>query len=63
MTDPGTFDSAEKLQSLRRSIDNIDAALVHLLAERFKFTQDVGWLCRGHDDLTETLDLGKGRSL
>ncbi|GAB3140890.1 chorismate mutase [Marisediminicola antarctica] len=44
MTDPGTFDSAEKLQSLRRSIDNIDAALVHLLAERFKFTQDVGWL-------------------
>jgi chorismate mutase len=44
MTDPGTFDSAEKLQSLRRSIDNIDAALVHLLAERFKFTQEVGWL-------------------
>ena len=44
MTDPGTFDSAEKLQSLRRSIVNIDAALVHLLAERFKFTQEVGWL-------------------
>jgi len=44
MTDPGTFDSAEKLQSLRSSIDNIDAALVHLLAERFKFTQQVGWL-------------------
>jgi len=34
----------EKLLSLRRSIDNIDAALVHLLAERFKFTQEVGLL-------------------
>lgn len=36
--------AAEKLTSLRRSIDNIDAALVHLLAERFKFTQQVGEL-------------------
>jgi chorismate mutase len=35
--------SAE-LTGLRRSIDNIDAALVHLLAERFKFTQQVGRL-------------------
>jgi chorismate mutase len=26
----------------RKSIDNIDAALVHLLAERFKVTQAVG---------------------
>lgn len=33
-----------ELTSLRRSIDNIDAALVHLLAERFKFTQHVGQL-------------------
>ncbi|MDQ1513582.1 MAG: chorismate mutase [Microbacteriaceae bacterium] len=33
-----------ELQSLRASIDNIDAALVHLLAERFKFTQKVGHL-------------------
>ncbi|TBN58053.1 chorismate mutase [Glaciihabitans arcticus] len=32
------------LSSLRQSIDNIDAALVHLLAERFKFTQSVGRL-------------------
>ena len=32
------------LQSLRSSIDNIDAALVHLLAERFKATQRVGEL-------------------
>ena len=32
----------EQLQRFRSSIDNIDAALVHLLAERFKITQDVG---------------------
>ena len=32
----------EQLASYRSSIDNIDAALVHLLAERFKITQDVG---------------------
>ena len=30
------------LARLRSSIDNIDAALVHLLAERFKITQAVG---------------------
>jgi chorismate mutase len=32
------------LIGLRQSIDNIDAALVHLLAERFKCTQEVGRL-------------------
>lgn len=32
----------EMLRGYRRSIDNIDAALVHLLAERFKTTQAVG---------------------
>jgi chorismate mutase len=36
--------SSAELLSLRQSIDNIDAALVHLLAERFKFTQEVGYL-------------------
>jgi chorismate mutase len=30
------------LAALRSSIDNIDAALVHMLAERFKVTQAVG---------------------
>ena len=35
---------SSELASLRRSIDNIDAALIHLLAERFKFTQQVGRL-------------------
>ena len=33
-----------ELQRLRASIDNLDAALVHLLAERFKCTQEVGRL-------------------
>lgn len=33
-----------ELVALRRSIDNIDAAVVHLLAERFKATQQVGRL-------------------
>ncbi|MFQ3667025.1 MAG: chorismate mutase [Sphingomonadaceae bacterium] len=33
---------SESLQDFRRSIDNIDAALVHLLAERFKITKRVG---------------------
>ena len=32
----------ETLTSYRQSIDNIDAALVFLLAERFKVTQAVG---------------------
>jgi len=36
--------ASAELTSLRQSIDNIDAALVHLLAERFKFTQQVGQL-------------------
>ena len=35
-------ESDSELQRLRDSIDNIDAALVHLLAERFKCTQAVG---------------------
>jgi chorismate mutase len=30
------------LAEFRSSIDNIDAALVHMLAERFKITQKVG---------------------
>jgi chorismate mutase len=32
----------EELLRLRNSIDNIDAALIHILAERFKCTQQVG---------------------
>jgi chorismate mutase len=37
-----TTPADEKLREFRASIDNIDAALVHLLAERFKITQAVG---------------------
>lgn len=38
----------ELLQQERQSIDNIDAALVHLLAERFRHTQRVGVLKATH---------------
>jgi chorismate mutase len=44
MSDP----VAEELLRLRMSIDNMDAALVHLLAERFKVTQRVGQLKAVH---------------
>ncbi|MFD0072512.1 chorismate mutase [Streptomyces sp. NPDC127166] len=37
-----------ELTRLRESIDNIDAAVVHMLAERFKCTQQVGVLKAGH---------------
>jgi chorismate mutase len=37
-----------ELVELRQSIDNIDAALIHMLAERFKFTQRVGRLKAQH---------------
>lgn len=33
---------SESLDHYRQSIDNIDAALVYMLAERFKITQAVG---------------------
>ncbi len=38
-----------ELRALRASIDNIDAALIHMLAERFKCTQKVGHLKATHD--------------
>ena len=38
----------DELLRLRGSIDNIDAALVHMLAERFKCTQKVGLLKATH---------------
>ncbi|MFJ9727232.1 chorismate mutase [Streptomyces sp. NPDC101209] len=37
-----------ELARLRDSIDNIDAAVVHMLAERFKATQQVGHLKAAH---------------
>lgn len=38
-----------ELNRLRESIDNIDAAVVHMLAERFKCTQQVGVLKAEHN--------------
>jgi len=38
-----------ELAEARRSIDNLDAALIHLLAERFKITQKVGELKARYD--------------
>lgn len=38
----------EQLSGYRQSIDNIDAALVHMLAERFRCTQAVGVLKAKH---------------
>ncbi|MEP6666276.1 MAG: chorismate mutase [Nocardioidaceae bacterium] len=46
----GADDAAlAELARLRASIDNLDAALVHVLAERFSRTQQVGLLKARHD--------------
>ena len=39
----------EQLLQYRESIDNIDAALVFMLAERFKVTKAVGYYKNEHD--------------
>lgn len=41
-------DARAKLAEYRASIDNIDAALIHMLAERFRCTQAVGVLKATH---------------
>lgn len=38
----------DQLRALRKSIDNIDASLVHMLAERFRCTKAVGVLKATH---------------
>jgi chorismate mutase len=38
-----------QLEAFRASIDNLDAILLHTLAERFKVTQAVGRLKAEHD--------------
>ncbi|MFE0383543.1 chorismate mutase [Streptomyces bungoensis] len=49
-TGNGDVDPAvrKELERLRQSIDNIDAAVVHMLAERFRCTQQVGRLKAVH---------------
>ncbi|MCJ8309240.1 MAG: chorismate mutase [Rhizobiaceae bacterium] len=39
----------EQLLAMRASIDNFDAALVHILAERFRKTKEVGALKAKYD--------------
>ena len=46
---PRTDELGETLESYRSSIDNIDAAIIHLLAERFKITRRVGEYKRVHE--------------
>ncbi|MET8813304.1 chorismate mutase [Streptomyces sp. NPDC004549] len=58
----------EELERLRASIDNIDAAVVHMLAERFKATQQVGRLKARHqlppaDPARESRQIARLRSL
>lgn len=47
----GTVDPAilEELFEIRQTIDNLDAALVHILAERFRATKRVGYLKAEHN--------------
>ena len=57
-----------ELGRLRASIDNMDAALVHLLAERFKITQQVGELKAAHglppaDPVREAQQIARLRAL
>ena|SRR5690554_6901782 len=42
------LDPQTELERLRSSIDNIDAALTYMLAERFRYTQQVGELKARH---------------
>ncbi|MFE5916068.1 chorismate mutase [Streptomyces sp. NPDC056468] len=58
----------EELARLRDSIDNIDAAVVHMLAERFKCTQQVGHLKAKHqlppaDPARESRQIARLRTL
>ena len=39
---PNGEEAQSKLDEYRKSIDNIDAAVINMLAERFKITQKVG---------------------
>ena len=45
---PATLDIPAELKKFRASIDNLDAALIHILAERFRTTKEVGELKARH---------------
>jgi chorismate mutase len=44
-----TLLAADQLDHYRASIDNLDAALIHILAERFRITKAVGQLKAQND--------------
>ena len=61
-------DPAAALARLRDSIDNFDAALIHIMAERFKITKEVGLLKARHgmppaDPAREALQVRRLREL
>ena len=63
-----TDDPRTQLLEYRASIDNIDAALVHMLAERFRCTKAVGVLKATHglppaDPVREQLQIERLRRL
>ncbi len=61
-------EAVAQLSALRASIDNIDTALIHMLAERFRCTQEVGQLKAEHgmpasDPERETRQIARLRAL
>lgn len=65
---PSAAEIPAELAELRHSIDNIDAAVLHLLAERFKCTRKVGLLKATHglppaDPQREARQIARLRSL
>ena len=49
LVDVGASAAMAELQDIRDSIDNIDASIIHMLAERFRCTQKVGVLKARHN--------------
>jgi len=49
LADVGASAAMAELQDIRDGIDNIDASIIHMLAERFRFTQKVGVLKARHN--------------
>ena len=48
LADVGASAAMAELQDIRDSIDNIDASIIHMLAERFRCTQKIGVLKARH---------------
>lgn len=61
-------DAQARLAAYRRTIDNLDAAVIHMLAERFRCTKQVGELKSRHsmppaDPVREAQQLERMRAL